>query len=466
MIEIPILTPGRKVSSNGQVVEMDSQLFDDVLATYDPQNFKAPLIISHDTFGRDDASLAESELAYGYPSGLKRVGNKIVAMFDRVAPRFRQWWEDGQLLSVSPSLYRPDSPSNPYPGQWSLRHVAALGKSPPAQKDLGQPVGLKEFDAAGDELDWVLELDEFDQPGDGAVDLSDMPYLSIAECLDFAALEPIDQLEYLYDPIDFAAKRKGKGRAPKPKKCSKGKSCGGGCIAKTKTCRKDPPSPAVAAAANSALGATADGADTPAPSTAIVRYEGVDPQPSVSADPSKKYFDVDVPDPGTTKVELKELQKGLFDYYGKAAGKPIKTVKQLEKDSLFKLATADNPIDLNDNASIRTLYRRTVGRPADEMNPAPGPGVVNGINVMRNFLPWQTFGIDKPSTATRQDLKSGFRKVAKEHHPDVGGDRVVFERLRHMYDSLDAMFEMEERDAAAKAAKAAKKAERAAKKGR
>lgn len=152
---------------------MDSQLFDDVLATYDPQNFKAPLIISHDTFGRDDASLAESELAYGYPSGLKRVGNKIVAMFDRVAPRFRQWWEDGQLLSVSPSLYRPDSPSNPYPGQWSLRHVAALGKSPPAQKDLGQPVGLKEFAKGGFGVpqDWVLNLGEFDAPDGDTVDL-------------------------------------------------------------------------------------------------------------------------------------------------------------------------------------------------------------------------------------------------------------------------------------------------------
>jgi hypothetical protein len=162
------------VSSNGQVVEMDAQLFADVLATYNPQNFKAPLIISHDTFGRDDASLAESELAYGYPSGLKQVGNKIVALFDRVSPRFREWWENGQLMSVSPSLYRPDSPSNPYPGKWSLRHVAALGKSPPAQKDLGQPVGLAEFAKGGFGIpqDWVLNLGEFEQPDDGTVNLS------------------------------------------------------------------------------------------------------------------------------------------------------------------------------------------------------------------------------------------------------------------------------------------------------
>jgi hypothetical protein len=152
---------------------MDSQLFADVLATYNPANFKAPLIISHNTFGRADADLAESELAYGYPSGLKKVGNKIVALFDRVAPRFKEWWQDGQLLSVSPSLYRPDSPGNPYPGQWSLRHIAALGKSPPAQKDLGQPVGLSEFAKGGFGIpeDWVLNLGEFSQSGEGTVDL-------------------------------------------------------------------------------------------------------------------------------------------------------------------------------------------------------------------------------------------------------------------------------------------------------
>jgi len=124
------------------------------------------LIISHDTYGRDDAELAESELAYGYPSGLKQVGNKIVALFERVSPRFKEWWQNGQLLSVSPSLYRPESPNNPYPGKWSLRHIAALGKSPPAQKDLGQPIGLREFAKGGFGIpqDWVLNLGEFDLP--------------------------------------------------------------------------------------------------------------------------------------------------------------------------------------------------------------------------------------------------------------------------------------------------------------
>jgi len=66
-------------------------------------------------------------------------------------------------------------------------------------------------------------------------------------------IEPIDFLEFLFDPADFAAKKGKKKGAIKKKKCVKGKVCGGSCIAKTKRCKTDPPSPAVGAAANSLL---------------------------------------------------------------------------------------------------------------------------------------------------------------------------------------------------------------------
>jgi curved DNA-binding protein CbpA len=39
-------------------------------------------------------------------------------------------------------------------------------------------------------------------------------------------------------------------------------------------------------------------------------------------------------------------------------------------------------------------------------------------------------------TASQEDVKSSFRKLAKVHHPDVGGDARVFERLQKMRDSL------------------------------
>ena len=34
--------------------------------------------------------------------------------------------------------------------------------------------------------------------------------------------------------------------------------------------------------------------------------------------------------------------------------------------------------------------------------------------------PYQTLGVDKNATA--DDIKSAYRKLAKQHHPDLGGD--------------------------------------------
>ena len=63
-------------------------------------------------------------------------------------------------------------------------------------------------------------------------------------------LDPLDALEYLMSPVDFAAKKKGGKKAGlKKKNCKKGKVCGGSCIAESKRCKTDPPSPAAGAAA-------------------------------------------------------------------------------------------------------------------------------------------------------------------------------------------------------------------------
>jgi hypothetical protein len=169
MVEIEILRKGQAVSSNGTEVDLNDELLDQVVESYNPTNFKAPLIVSHNTGGQDDASLAESELAYGFPVALKRVGDRVRAVFDKVSPQFVQWNRDGRLLGISPSLYPPTAPANPTPGRWSLRHIAGLGASPPAIKGLS-PLALSELT---DDLDnWVLDLNEFSQPADDAVSVA------------------------------------------------------------------------------------------------------------------------------------------------------------------------------------------------------------------------------------------------------------------------------------------------------
>ena len=72
--------------------------------------------------------------------------------------------------------------------------------------------------------------------------------------------------------------------------------------------------------------------------------------------------------------------------------------------------------------------------PEEERNKT-GATCINGIDVLENFRPWHVFNLDS-KTASKEDVKNSFRNLAKVHHPDVGGDARVFERLQKMRDSV------------------------------
>lgn len=81
------------------------------------------------------------------------------------------------------------------------------------------------------------------------------------------------------------------------------------------------------------------------------------------------------------------------------------------------------------------LYKENVSTPQSERNRRGRPGVINGIDIQKNFRPWAVFGLN-PKTATRADVQAAFRQLAKQNHPDVGGRRKDFERLQKMRDSM------------------------------
>lgn len=62
-------------------------------------------------------------------------------------------------------------------------------------------------------------------------------------------------------------------------------------------------------------------------------------------------------------------------------------------------------------------------------------GMVNGVNVLTEFFPWQVFEVNG-RTATKRDIKTSFRRLSKTYHPDVlvTGDREVFEKLHRLYE--------------------------------
>jgi hypothetical protein len=131
------------------------------------------------------------------------------------------------------------------------------------------------------------------------------------------------------------------------------------------------------------------------------------------------------PEPVLTIAQLKAAVCQVFG---------CKSATELRKSSEFNLAMAGRSVDLKTKADWLKLYREWVGVPHAERG-GSGPTCINGIDVLENFRPWHVFGLD-PSTATSDDIKEAFRRLAKEHHPDAGGDRRVMERLQKMRDSL------------------------------
>ena len=114
-----------------------------------------------------------------------------------------------------------------------------------------------------------------------------------------------------------------------------------------------------------------------------------------------------------------------------------KTVTELRKNKTFAMAFVGEKVGLKSTDDWRKQYRKWIAVPEDERD-QKGPTCINGIDVLENFRPWHVFDLNS-STATTEDIKESYRQLVKTHHPDMGGDARVFERLQKMRDSLIAL---------------------------
>jgi hypothetical protein len=159
---LEIFRAGKRTSSNGVTRDYSTSDLDQAVETYNPDSFKAPLIISypaHHTGSYADSELHKSQLAFGYPEKLKRIGDKLMGGFKKISPKVGEWIRNGEILGFSSSFYLPNSLYNPYPGKLSLRHVAGCGVDPPAVKGMELPDNFSDAERS-DAL--VYSLDEFE----------------------------------------------------------------------------------------------------------------------------------------------------------------------------------------------------------------------------------------------------------------------------------------------------------------
>jgi hypothetical protein len=127
---LAIFRPGRHVSNAGIELEFTEADVAAMAAAYNPTLHNAPLVIGHPKTNAP---------AYGWTQSIAFVDGLLKALPQAVSEQFAEWVNAGYYKKISASFYPPNSPSNPVPGAYYLRHIGFLGGHPPAVKGLPEP---------------------------------------------------------------------------------------------------------------------------------------------------------------------------------------------------------------------------------------------------------------------------------------------------------------------------------------
>lgn len=125
-----IFRPGRHTPLQGGALEFSAADLAATAAAYDPAKHEAPIVVGHPAL---DAP------AYGWVGSLAAQADGLFAGPREVDPAFADLVGAGRFKKISASFFSPNSPSNPVPGVWYLRHVGFLGAAAPAVKGLRSP---------------------------------------------------------------------------------------------------------------------------------------------------------------------------------------------------------------------------------------------------------------------------------------------------------------------------------------
>lgn len=139
MNSIDIFKPGQHVAASGDAFNFSESDVTAMIAAYDPTKHEAPIVVGHP---KHDLP------AYGWVKSLSFSDGVARAAPDQVDPAFAEMVAAGRYKKISASFYHPQSPSNPVPGVFYLRHVGFLGAQPPAVKGLRNP----EFNEADEQI--------------------------------------------------------------------------------------------------------------------------------------------------------------------------------------------------------------------------------------------------------------------------------------------------------------------------
>ncbi len=126
-MDIEIFRVGKHTAMNGVSLSFGETDLQETADSYDPKIHEAPLVIGHPK---------NNSPAYGWVQSLRYENGVLKASPYQVDPIFSEMVRAGRFKKISASFYTPNSPQNPTPGVYGLRHVGFLGAQPPAIKGL------------------------------------------------------------------------------------------------------------------------------------------------------------------------------------------------------------------------------------------------------------------------------------------------------------------------------------------
>lgn len=122
-----VFRAGQQTTAAGAAIAFSEDDLVNCAKAYDPSVHEAPICVGHP---KGDMP------AYGWIKSVSASGGDLMAERHQVDPEFAEMARAGRFKKVSAAFYPPDSPNNPVPGVWYLRHVAFLGAQPPSVKGL------------------------------------------------------------------------------------------------------------------------------------------------------------------------------------------------------------------------------------------------------------------------------------------------------------------------------------------
>ncbi|EBS4563079.1 peptidase [Salmonella enterica subsp. enterica serovar Panama] len=145
---IHIFRAGTHTDMHGRRINFSDADLNEIAQNYNPALHEAPIVVGHP---KTDAP------SYAWVSGIKKDRDGLKAEPRDIDPQFAELVKNRRYSKVSASFYCPESPGNPTPGKYYLRHIGFLGAQPPAIKGLKQVSFAEDEEGVVEFADWSLQ---------------------------------------------------------------------------------------------------------------------------------------------------------------------------------------------------------------------------------------------------------------------------------------------------------------------